>query len=452
MALKVLAILLHRRPSPSLTVQDRCLINIDRLSQRQQPGSAMITVVMYFSPGKMPSPAIVRAALEGAITQFPRFSSLAIETPSIDAAEWHAVKVDLAQHVVEHKPLTGCAELEAQLNELANTDLPRSRPLWMLDIVPVSGDGSLGGCVVMRASHAMADGLRLVGAAGAFLCASDGSPARLEILARMAKNKLSMPRPPPLALAKDFIEAATLDQLRNEDKTCFHEPGSLFPRRNRRSTVSAWVSMTDVKGIKAASPAGTTINDVVLCAFIGAVRRYAAAVGSPLAKDTLLRALCVVSLPDESHRKPGDLYNNFIMPSIVLPIGPDTRAERLDAVRAVMHATKSSAAGFFMGQLLTVAARLGLDAMVGATQNKVFSKHAFVYSNMPGFERTVHLFGTDHPVDRFAVYNPNMVSQCFFLSYRGELCFSLSTDAATVEQPSLLVDSFAAEIKEWSAA
>ena len=117
-----------------------------------------------------------------------------------------------------------------------------------------------------------------------------------------------------------------------------------------------------------------------------------------------------------------------------------------------MHATKSSAAGFFMGQLLTVAARLGLDAMVGATQNKVFSKHAFVYSNMPGFERTVHLFGTDHPVDRFAVYNPNMVSQCFFLSYRGELCFSLSTDAATVEQPSLLVDSFAAEIKEWSAA
>ena len=91
----------------------------------------MITVVMYFSPGKMPSPAILRAALEGAITQFPRFSSLAIETPSIDAAEWHAVKVDLAQHVVEHKPLTGCAELEAQLNELANTDLPRSRPLWM---------------------------------------------------------------------------------------------------------------------------------------------------------------------------------------------------------------------------------------------------------------------------------------------------------------------------------
>jgi hypothetical protein len=46
-----------------------------------------------------------------------------------------------------------------------------------------------------------------------------------------------------------------------------------------------------------------------------------------------------------------------------------------------MEKTKHSAAGFFMGKLLTLCARLGLDSMVGATQNKVFSKHAFVFSN-----------------------------------------------------------------------
>ena len=45
----------------------------------------------------------------------------------------------------------------------------------------------------------------------------------------------------------------------------------------------------------------------------------------------------------------------------------------------------------------------------------------------------------------------NLISQCFFLSYNGELCFSLSTDAATVELPTLLVESFAAEVREWAA-
>ena len=465
-ALQVVAVLLHRRPDGKLSVQDRCLINIDRLSKGQQPGSATITICMYFASSKLPSAEQAKAAMQRAIGRFPRFASIAVEAPSVDDAYWRPLgSLDVGRHISKHPPLANDADaLKAQLNELANTELPRDRPLWQLHIVPTGGSH---GCVVLRANHAIADGLRLVGAAREFLCFADGTPASLEVLSRMANNKRSVPPRGAFGLARDLIEAATLDSLKDESPSCLHAPGTLFPRSHSRSTVSSWVSMADIKAVRAAAPAGCTINDVVLTALCGAVTRYAAAVGKPLGAGTVMRALCVASMPTDPSRPDDDLYNDFIMPSLDLSravaseaISPDSkelspvslsRSQRLARVHASMERLKGSRAGFFMGKLLTVAARLGLDAMVGATQNTVFSKHTLVYSNMPGFEQRVHLFGPSHPVERFAVYNPNLISQCFFLSYNGELCFSLSTDAATVERPTLLVESFAAEVHAWAA-
>ena len=449
-ALEAVALLIHRRPDPALTVQDRCLINIDRLSKGQQPNAAMISVCMYIKSSQLPTASDAKVALEYPIQKHAaRFSSIPDETASLEDSTWKRVDIDLTEHVISHETLVGGSQaLEARINNLVNETLSRDRPLWRLDILPSDGPE---GCVVLRASHAIADGLRLVSIAGDFLSFGNGSPASLEVLSRLSANKLAMPPRHLADMCKDLVEAATLDQLCNEDPTCFHTPGSLFPRANKRSTVSSWVSMDDIKAIRSSSPAETTINDIVLSAFVAAIKRYANAVNHPLTERTLLRALCVASLPDDPKRK-GALYNDFIMPSIRLPVGPDGREDRLRAVHSIMDAAKRSYAGFFMGRLLTVAARLGLDAVVGQTQNTVFGKHAFVFSNMPGFTEPVHLLlGAGARVERFAVYNPNLISQCFFLSYNGELCFSLSTDAATVVQPSLLVESFAEEVSEWAA-
>jgi len=206
--------------------------------------------------------------------------------------------------------------------------------------------------------------------------------------------------------------------------------------------------MDAVLKIKNAAPAAATVNDVVLCAFCGALRAYAEAVGEPITSPTLLRALCAVALPDDYPA--GTMYNNFLMPSIALPVADADRAARLAAVQREMGRTKGSLAGFFMGKLLTIASRLGLDHIVGQTQNTIFKKHAFVYSNMPGFSEQVHFLSPSHPVSHFAVYFPNLVSQCLFVSYNGTLSFSLSTDAATVAKPQLLVDSFVAEVNAWA--
>ena len=433
-----------------------------------------MAIVMYFSSANMPDVGTARDAMQRTIGKHPRFGSVVVETASLEGTMWRSVKVNFTRHVVQHAAIPATAQ-EARLNELINTDLPRDVPLWRIDLLPAEGT-SASSCVLLRASHALGDGLRLVGAAGDFVSFADGTPATVDLVERMTKNKLSLPPRGPLGLARDLVEAATLDKIRNEDPTCLHKPGALFPRATPRANVSASVPLAHVKAIRAAAPPGTTLNDVILACFVGGLRRYAEAVGEPIESEPLVRALCAVSVPRRVHRSkrapplparllscsPTELvrarggrqasrphpqmYNDFLLPSIRLPVGEKTPNARLEAVRRLMAETKASRSGYIMSRLLTLLSSLGLDAFIGQTQLTVFGKHSFIYSNLPGFTQPVHLFDARAKVERFAVYYPNLVSQLLFLSYDGQLTCSLSTDAATITQPQTLVDCFVVEV------
>jgi hypothetical protein len=242
-----------------------------------------------------------------------------------------------------------------------------------------------------------------------------------------------------------------MDRMRAEDRTCLHEPDSLF-RNGPRLNVTTSVAFSKIKRIKEKAAKGTTINDVVLAAFSGAVRRYSVAVaGRPLPPDTLMRAFCAVSMPDDPRRSPDDLYNDFIMPSMRLPVGADTPQQRLLQAHEVMSDLKQSKVGWIVSKLSAVLARLGLDALCGDTQQKVFGKHSFVYSNVPGYQKPAHLFGPPHKIERFATYYPNMISQLLFMSYCDQLTMSLSTDVDVVKKPQVLLECFEHEVNEWAA-
>ena len=491
----VVAVLTTRPPAdPTLTVQDRCLMNQERLAPTT-PGAGTMAIVMYIAKENLPS---VDAAIKGmrhACTKFPRFGSVVVETRNLEDTYWRRVEVDMARHVVEHAPVQQGA-LEERINGLINTDLPRDVPLWRIDLLPTTAAGASSGCVLLRASHALGDGLRLVGAAGEFLSFADGAPASLDLLAKMAKAKLSPPPRGVGGLAKDLVTAMTLKDIRDEDKTCLHAPGELFPRATPRVNVVSTVKLADLKAIRAAAihdagsdaaAATTTLNDVILGCFVGGLRAYAELVGEPICGEPLVRALIAVSMPSAAGAASrGEMFNDFLLPSVTLPIGATSRAARLSAIRQVMAETKASRAGYIMGRMLTLIAKLGLDFLVGDTQNQacavpphtlpreliamppsssparphqqariaaclqVFGKHAFVYSNLPGFTQPVHLFERTAKVDRFAAYFPNLVSQLLFLSYGSELTCSLSTDAATITRPQAFVDCFALEVAQWA--
>ena len=90
-------------------------------------------------------------------------------------------------------------------------------------------------------------------------------------------------------------------------------------------------------------------------------------------------------------------------------------------------------------------------------QLAVFSKHSFVYSNLPGFDRPIYVWGAPGQpasvgkVERIAAYYQNIVSQLIFLSYAGQLTVCLTTDPAALAKPQRLADLIAREVVEWEA-
>jgi hypothetical protein len=465
-AFHVAAVVLHNGPKdPTMTVMDRCLVNLDRLMAGKAPVAGQIASVMYFQGKNLPNGKAARATMRSTAEALPRFRSVAVRAASVEDSFFREVPggVDALDmdgyHVVEHAAEATADDLERAVNVLINTEMDGDKPLWRIDIIPCK-DSKAWGAVVMRMNHAMADGLRLVKAASKFATFEDGSPVELELLKKMSMKKLSAAKDQAssvnlfsfgLSFLKDFFTAATLDKMCAEDRTCFHEPDTLF-RNGPRLNCTTSVEFAKIKKIKDSAVKGTTINDVVLAAFCGAARRYSLAVtGSPLPSNTLMRAFCAVSLPDAHDRAADDLYNDFIMPSMRLPVGADSPQQRLTEAHAVMADLKQSKVGWIIAQLSSVLARLGLDGLAGDTQQRLFGKHSFVYSNVPGYQKPAYLFGPPHKIERFATYYPNMISQLLFLSYCDQLTMSLSTDVDVVKKPKVLLECFVSEVNEWAA-
>jgi len=254
----------------------------------------------------------------------------------------------------------------------------------------------------------------------------------------------------------DFGAVLAADKQPAETQTALHDSMSIFPVDNVRATVHSEVDFDKLKQIKQhGCPAGTTINDVILTAFTGAIRRYLEKQNDPCvaegAAEPLMRSFCAFSMPDLPGRiaGPSSLYNEFVMPSIALNLTPDREA-RLQATHDAMAEVKVSFVGYFTLVMTSVLAQLGLEEFAGATNREIFKNHSFVYSNVPGFESQVYAFG--QKMTGIQTYYNNMISQCIFLSCMGELTMSLMTDKAMVKEPQFLADAFVSEINEWHAA
>jgi len=292
---------------------------------------------------------------------------------------------------------------------------------------------------------------------GSFLRFEDGSKAELELLARMSNKKESSAKKVNyLALIprafKDFFAVLTADQAKTETGTCVHAPHTVFPRENRRSIAVSTMPFQPVKDIK--ESLGVTVGDVILTGFCGAIRRYLEhfkdpSLASP--EGPLMRSFCAVSMPDMKDRLsgPDSIYNKFVMPSLTLSMKKD-RKDRLEDTVATMNKVKTSLEGPLTLMLTSVMGQLGLEEFAGKTSEKVFANHSFVYSSVPAFEKPVLAFG--QKCSGLQGFYANIVTQTIFMTYNGNLTFSLMTDKSIVKDPQLLVDLFVTEMNDWHAS
>jgi len=214
------------------------------------------------------------------------------------------------------------------------------------------------------------------------------------------------------------------------------------------------VSMDLVAAARRAHDA--TVNDVMLAAITGAMRRYAAEVrGDEKLKDGRaakleFKAILMLGLPrkmDESDLTSA-LTNKMLFSSCSLPIGEPTVEGRIDKTKAACEVLKSPAyiAGLnnFTGFIKGVAPKSFMRKAAAET----FSKHSLLITNIP--TATVPLTfpkGGDAIIQELHMVFPNIIPQLSILSYNGNINANLVADPALFPEPERLGQFWVSELE-----
>lgn len=350
-------------------------------------------------------------------------------------------------------PLTGDT-LRALVAELGNKPLSDDRPLWAIDLIESSEGGSV---VVSRFHHCIADGFALAHAMMKLTDRADGTPMGevmtpadlgeheplLDVLVHEA-NEIARHPSHALDLAKQGAALA---------KSLGH---LLFVPFNRRTFLKnklsgkrrmAWSSGLDLDTITAIGKArGATVNDVLLAAMTGALRRFLAASGEPV-DEFMIRAIIPVNLrPIHSIEEMDDsMGNRFGLVFLDLPINESTTQARFRVLKEKMDAVKASPEAFVGFGILNALGHT--TATVEHIVNEVFGlKASLVVTNVPGPREPLFMDGKRLRDVIFWVPHPAKLGLGLsILSYAGKVMVGVRVDEAVTKNPGRLVELFEEE-------
>jgi len=326
---------------------------------------------------------------------------------------------DLTDHLVEKggTPLSDDA-LRRAVGELMAERLDHERPLWRLDLLPVT-DGRVA--VVGRIHHCMADGVSAMKVlAGIFWDPPETAAA---------EEKAAAPatRPPSRKPGRLRTAARVPGTLRRELR-----PGEDSPldRHIGSTREVAWTGapLAELKRIEHAAGEGITVNDIVLATVAGALRSWLDAGEAPES----LRAQIPVSLHSREE-DPGKAGNRDSFLFVDLPLAEDDPAVRLRRINAETHERKldhdaETLYSFFHS--LSHFKPLYREVTRLASGPREF---ALSISNVPGPRDPVTVMG--RPVERFASFAEpadRHALRVAVVSLGGELAFGLCSDPDAV--------------------
>jgi len=415
-------------------------------------------------------------AIEQRFLTFRRFRQKAVD--SSRGANWVADEdFDLSQHV-RRIALPGAAdqaELEGLVSEMASTPLDHSRPLWQFHVVENYVDGPV---LIMRIHHCIADGIALI---QVFLSLTDPTPesrpsARKPETWKKRRAQESMVFQRLLDPARDGLDFVTHlgRKLISEGNKMFQDPSiagnyameaSEIVRELAQSLTLADDPVTRLKGrlgtrkqvswaeplclaeVKAVSKAfGCTVNDVLITAATGALRRYMIDNGD--SPDSLkdIRATVPVNLRPLEHAQ--ELGNHFGLVFLSMPISIENPLERLYLVHARMNELKSSKqAAVTMGFLAALG--MGPSAVQKPVLDILSEKATAVLTNVPGPQQPLYLAGSKVKEMMFWVpQNGNIGLGLSILSYDSKVFFGLISDHRLVAKPSEISSKFKKEFEK----
>jgi diacylglycerol O-acyltransferase / wax synthase len=475
-----------------MSAQDALWLTMDR------PNNLMVIDGVMLFDATPQWDELLRATSERVIDRFPVFRSRArlgergwVWQPDPD---FH-----LDRHVrrVQLPDPAGIAQLEAYVAEQRAHPLNRDRPLWDITLVEsvVLEDGRTGSALVCRFHHAIADGVRLTQVMLSLCDTSD--PGVSAMVARTG------PEGGPVAIAGSIVGAAR--EAIADTARAVARGASALTRDTRQALVSSWeiggeivrspgrlidvfeamglesrlanttasvaklalrgstvhtvwsgkpgvrkavawsppMPLDEVKAVGRAHDA--SINDVLLTAVAGGMRRYLHARGVSDVNE--IEWMVPVNLVPIAENLPEDLGNFFALVMAVLPLDPADPVERLARTRDCMDRIKRSEE-----PIITFGVQRGISAAprpVSTALTDFFANKAVgVLTNVPGPRAALTFAGVGvHQVIGFAPSSGDQPMTCTVFSYAGTVTIGFATDAALVPDVRELVEATVTELR-----
>jgi diacylglycerol O-acyltransferase len=421
----------------------------------------MITVLLVFdAPIEFEQ---LQAVFRHRLLQLSRFRQRVVQPRGeADPASWEdEPSFDLDHHLKQISlPTPGGEEaLKAVVSELMSRQLDFSKPLWQFHLI---GSYSTGCALVGRVHHCLADGPALMHVLLALTDAEPdvpspiatdqvlpasaepvrGAAARLtELLVGQGFSILSNPfRLRGLArLGTGTVKALSKLLWRSPD------PRTIFKGRLGVTKQVAWsrpVALAEVKAVGRA--VGGTVNDVMLAAATGALRRYLENCGEPVHGLTIRAGLSVNLRASDTKATLGNQVGAVL---IDLPVGLDTALDRLQHVKRRMDEIKDSSEASVVWGLLNALGKAPVEIQDVLVQTYC-TRDTAVIANVPGPEETVYLAGSPLSTLMFWVPALGGVSLCLsIVSYAGQVWFGVGSDEGLVPDPQEIIAGFHAEFE-----
>lgn len=348
--------------------------------------------------------------------------------------------------------------LQELVSDMMSTPIDFTKSPWQYHLI----ENYNGGCVLLgRLHHCIADGIALI---RVLLAMTDDSPDAPWPSATDSNEPERQARG-PLATVNATVRSA--EKLLADGFDLLGEPGKLaeVARTGAGSATAlsrlvlmspdphtafkgplgvakhaAWSQQLPLDAVKAIGRAvGGTVNDVLLAAVTGALRRYLQGRGENV--DGLdIRAAVPVNLrpPDE----PLTLGNRFGLVFLSLPIGADDPLDRLFDLKERMEAIKHSPEAIVAFGIL-----MGLGVAPSALQDmgvSIFgSKATAVMTNVPGPREMLYMASA--PVKQIMFWVPQsgrLGLGVSILSYAGNVTLGIATDAGLAPDPDAIITAF----------
>ncbi len=429
-----------------LSVDDAQILRLESPVIKGHTGKVLI--LAPDSSGNRLSVPRLRERVSQRMGAFPRLSQRVVEPRlGLGRPAWvEAEDVDLDWHLAEpgHADPLSDEELRGAVGELLSERLDHTRPLWRLDVLPLTGGRA---AIVGRIHHAMADGVSAIKLAAGLLWDRDVETPNPHAPAPTSEPGKAEP-PPARPAAAGAAEERILVRL----------PSALWRelRPGRDTTLDrhigparevAWSSfpLERLKRIGHSAPEGATVNDVVLAVIAGALRRWLPQAGG-IAKD--LRVQCPVCLHAREEEK-GELGNRDSFMNVDLPIAEPDAQERLRLINAETSESKldhdpDALYAFFHALSRFRPLYKGVTRLTSGPR-----EFALSVSNVPGPRERAGIL--EHAVEQFCSFAEpadRHALRISVVSLEGELAFGLCSDPEAISNLDGLRGALADSISE----